>query len=320
MQSRAVAMEGLGERKVVIKRTNYRLDKRRSPSPRRLGLLFILPWLIGFMVFTLYPFMASLYFSFTSYDLTTAPHWVGLANYSRLFQSHEFYQSLYNTFYYTIIEVPLSTLSAIGIALLLNMEARGRSIYRTLFYVPSIVPTLASSVLWIWIFNPSFGILNSVLGDIGLPGTGWIFSTVWSKPSLIIMGLWGMGAPIVIYLASLKGIPQDLYEAASVAGAGAWRKVRSITIPMLTPVIFFNIVLGVITSLQYFTQAYVMTRGGPNQSTEFIGLYIYQEAFGYLNFGYSSCIAWMLFILILIATFLLFRSSKRWVFYGGSEF
>lgn len=287
---------------------------------RRWALLFIAPWLFGFAVFTLYPFVASFYFSFTSYDLTSAPHWIGLHNYANLFRAHEFYQSLYNTFYYTIIEVPLATVGAIGIALLLNMKVRGRSFYRTLFYIPSIVPTLASSILWIWIFDPSFGVLNSLLGSVGVPGPGWIFSSGWVKPSFIIMGLWGMGAPIVIYLAGLQGIPHDLYEAASIAGASAWRQVRSITIPMLTPVIFFNVVLGMIGSLQYFTQAYVMTGGGPDNASEFIGLYIYKEAFSYLNFGYSSAIAWMLFLLILVATYLLFRSSRRWVFYGGSDF
>jgi multiple sugar transport system permease protein len=289
-----------------------RLERRNL----RNGLLFISPWIVGFLAFTAYPFIASLFFSFTKYNIVSSPSLIGLSNYINLFHDPLFWKSIYNTFYYTVIEVPLSTVVAIAIALLLNLKIRGQAIYRTIFYLPSIVPAVASSVLWVWLFDPSFGVINDVLAQLGIKGPGWLFSTLWSKPTLILMGLWGIGGPIVIYLAGLQGIPNELYEAAAVDGASAWRRIRRITIPLLSPVILFNVILGVISSFQYFTQAYVMTSGGPDNSTEFYSLYLYDQAFEYLHMGYASAMAWILFVIILVITLVLFKLSKRWVFYG----
>ncbi len=281
------------------------------------GWLFISPWIIGFLAFSLFPFVASLYYSFTNYNILTPARWIGLANYQALVHDSLFWTSLYNTLYFTAISVPLSTVLAIGIAILLNMNVRGLAIYRTIFYLPAVVPAVAASILWLWLFNPSFGLIDSILRDVGIPGPGWTFSVVWAKPALILMGLWGLGAPMVIYLAALQGVPTELYEAASIEGATGIHKIRYITLPFISPVILFNTILGIIGSFQYFTQAYVMTSGGPSNSTLFYSLYMYQQAFQFLHMGYASAMAWILFILILLATLLIFRSSARWVYYGG---
>ncbi|MFD1673262.1 carbohydrate ABC transporter permease [Alicyclobacillus fodiniaquatilis] len=294
----------------------------RNPRVRRnriIGWLFIAPWAIGFLVFALYPFLSSLYYSFTSFDMLSPPKWIAFGNYGRLLHDPLFWRSLYNTLYYTIISVPVSTVLAIAVALLLNMKVHGQSIYRTIFYLPSVVPIVASSVLWLWLFNPSFGLINSFLRAVGLPAPGWLFSQLWVKPSLIIMGLWGLGAPIVIYLAALQGVPQELYEAAELEGCGRWRRIWHITVPMISPVILFNVIMGLINSFQYFTQAYVMTQGGPDNASLFYAVYLYRQAFQYLNFGYASAMAWLLFIVILAATVLVFRSSAKWVYYGGDR-
>lgn len=251
--------------------------------------------------------------------MLSPPKWIAFGNYGRLLHDPLFWRSLYNTLYYTIISVPVSTVLAIAVALLLNMKVHGQSIYRTIFYLPSVVPIVASSVLWLWLFNPSFGLINSFLRAVGLPAPGWLFSQLWVKPSLIIMGLWGLGAPIVIYLAALQGVPQELYEAAELEGCGRWRRIWHITVPMISPVILFNVIMGLINSFQYFTQAYVMTQGGPDNASLFYAVYLYRQAFQYLNFGYASAMAWLLFIVILAATVLVFRSSAKWVYYGGDR-
>lgn len=304
------------------KNKTSQFKSRRNPQTRRnriIGWLFIAPWAIGFLVFALYPFLSSLYYSFTSFDMLSPPKWIAFGNYGRLLHDPLFWRSLYNTLYYTIISVPVSTVLAIAVALLLNMKVHGQSIYRTIFYLPSVVPIVASSVLWLWLFNPSFGLINSFLRAVGLPAPGWLFSQLWVKPSLIIMGLWGLGAPIVIYLAALQGVPQELYEAAEMEGCGRWRRIWHITVPMISPVILFNVIMGLINSFQYFTQAYVMTQGGPDNASLFYAVYLYRQAFQYLNFGYASAMAWLLFIVILAATVLVFRSSAKWVYYGGDR-
>lgn len=296
-----------------------RRSSARVRRARIVGWLFISPWAIGFLAFALYPFLSSLFYSFTNYTIIAAPQWVGLQNYGQMLHDSLFWKSLYNTLFYTIISVPVSTVVAIGIALLLNLNIRGQAVYRTLFYLPSVVPLVASSVLWLWLFNPSFGFINAFLNSMGIPGPGWLFSELWVKPSLVLMGLWGLGSPIVIYLAALQGVPHDLYEAARIEGANAWARTRHITIPMISPVILFNVVLGLIGSFQYFTQAYVMTQGGPDNSSLFFALYLYQQAFQYLHLGYASAMAWLLFVLILIVTLVVFRSSVRWVYYGSDQ-
>lgn len=283
------------------------------------GLLFVAPWVLGFLVFTLYPFITTFYYSFTKFSGVGAPKFLGVANYRTMFTDRLFWYSLYNTFYYTIIEVPLSTAAAIGMAMLLNMKIRGLAIYRTVFYLPTVVPIVASSMLWLWIFNPSFGIINDILSTVHVTGPGWMFSVAWSKPTFIIMGVWGLGAPMVIYLAALQGVPQHLYEAASLEGAGPWARTRYVTLPMISPAILFNVVLALVASLQYFTQSYVMTHGGPDNATMFYSLYLYYQAFRYLKLGYASAMAWLLFVFVLIITLLLFKSSSRWVYYASGR-
>lgn len=283
------------------------------------GWLFISPWIVGFLVFTLYPFISSLYYSFTNYNILKKPAWVGWQNYATMIHNPMFWTSLYNTLYYAVIFVPLSTAMAIGIAMLLNMRVKAVGIYRAVFYLPSVVPVVASSVLWLWLFNPSYGLINAALGGLGLRGPGWIFAVGWSKPGLILMGLWGLGVPIVIYLASLQGVPADLYEAADIEGSNWWTKTWRITLPMISPAILFNVILGIIGAFQYFTQAYVMTSGGPDNSTLFYALYIYQEGFQFLHMGYASALAWVLFLIVLVVTLIVFRTSARQVYYGGGD-
>jgi len=295
-----------------------RRSRKRVRHNRIVGYLFISPWIIGFLAFALYPFIASLYYSFTSYDILTPPRWIGLHNYQAMTQDPLFWGSLYNTVFFTVISVPLSTVVSIAIAMLLNMKVRGLTIYRTIFYLPSVVPLVASSILWLWLFNPSFGLLDSFLRLVGLPAPGWLYSEAWVKPALILMGLWSIGAAIVIYLAGLQGVPQELYEAASLEGANSWQRTWHVTLPMISPVILFNVTLGLIGSFQYFTQAYVMTQGGPNNASLFFALYLYQQAFQYMHLGYGAAMAWLLFVLILLVTLGIFKSSAKWVYYGGA--
>ncbi|MBS4201913.1 sugar ABC transporter permease [Bacillus sp. FJAT-49732] len=259
----------------------------------------------------------SLYYSFTDYDIIQSPVWVGLQNFQTLFHDKLFWKSLYNTFYYTLVYCPLSVIVGVSLALLLNLKVRGMAIYRTIFYLPSIVPFVASSILWLWLLDPQFGIINSIIAIFGIQGPGWLVDPQWSKPALIMMGLWGVGAPMIIYLAALQDIPNEMYESADIDGAVGWQKILFITVPMLTPVILFNLIMGLIGSFQYFTQAYIMTKGGPNDSTLFYALYLYNNAFSYFHMGYASAMAWILFVIIMATTLLIFKSSARWVYYGG---
>lgn len=280
--------------------------------------MFVSPWLAGFLCFTLFPFVASLYFSFCDYDILSPPRWVGLANYRELLTDDPYFvKALYNTFYYTAFSVPLGILFGVGIALLLNMKVVGVPVYRTIYYLPSIVPVVATSVLWMWLLNPQYGLINSLLEKLGLPEPGWIADPLWSKPSLILMAMWAVGGSIVIYLAGLQGIPVELYEAAELDGAGPWQRTRAVTLPLLSPVIFFNLVMGLIGALQVFTQAYVMTQGGPVDSTLFYSVYLFRRAFTYLDMGYASAMAWLLFVVIMALTVFTFRSAARWVHYAG---
>lgn len=284
----------------------------------RNGLLFVSPWIAGFLVFTIYPILASLYYSFNNYSILTPAEWVGFGNYKALFfEDPLFWVSLTNTLYYIAFALPLGIIIGVTLALFLNMKVKGMAIYRTIYYLPTIVPTIASAILWIWILNPQYGLLNSFLAIIGIQGPGWLASPEWSKPALIIMSWWGLGGAVLIYLAGLQDVPQQLYEAAELDGANWFQKTVHITIPMLTPVIFFNLVMGLIGTFQYFTEAYVMTNGGPVNSTLFYALYLYRNAFVYLKMGYASSMAWLLFILVLTCTLLVFRTSARWVYYGG---
>jgi multiple sugar transport system permease protein len=297
------------------------IKRRNSISRnRRNGLLFISPWLIGLALFVVYPVGSSFYYSLCSYDIIQAPRYVGLDNYRTLILKDPlFWKGVYNTLFYAIFHIPLNTIWGISVALLLNTKVKGRSIFRAIFYIPSIVPVVASSIVWQWFLNPQYGLVNSLLSLLGITGPGWITDPAWAKPSLIIMGLWGFGQSMVIYLASLQDVPKALYEAAEIDGASGWHKVRHITLPMISPVILFNVIMGTISAFQYFTQAYVMTGGGPADSTLFYSLYLYNNAFRYYKMGYASALAWILFVLVILATIGILESSARWVYYRGTE-
>jgi multiple sugar transport system permease protein len=282
------------------------------------GYAFIAPWLIGFLLFTAFPFLASLYLSFTRYNIVAAPVWVGAANYRMLLQDDPlFWKALWVTFRYALVAIPLGVVAGVGLALLLNHQIVGISIYRTIFYLPSIVPAVATSVVFVWILNPQIGLINGLLRNLGIVGPAWLQDRLWAPWSLVFMSLWGVGGSMVIYLAGLKDIPSHLYEAALIDGASPWQRLRHITLPMLTPVIFFNLVMGVIGTFQYFTEAYIMTQGGPEDSTLFYALYLFNRAWRYLDMGYASAMAWFLFLIIMVLTGLIFRSQRRWVHYGG---
>jgi len=301
----------------------------------QLGLAMIGPWLTGFFVLTLYPFCASLYWSFCDYDLLSEPRWIGLSNYRRLaselVSGGPFARALANTAYYALTSVGLSVVLGITLAVLLTWKVRGRAIYRTLCFLPTVVPTVAAAVLWMALLDPQQGLVNGTLESIGLTAQGWFQSTsavawppAWpadhagrvfgSKDGLVLMSLWGIGNLLVIYLAALADVPKTLYEAAEIDGAGRLRQFRHVTLPMLTPVIFFNIVMGLIHSVQAFTQIYLVSdgQGGPAGSTLTLSLHLFLTAFKDLDMGYASAMAWVLFVLVMLVTAWLFRTSRHW--------
>ncbi len=282
------------------------------------GLLFIAPWLITFLWFTLGPFIASIFLSFTNYRFIGLPEWVGLNNYVRLFTDDaKFIRSIINTLYYTAVHVPGIMIMAFFVAILLNQKVRGQPIYRTAFYLPSVTAGVATAYLWILLLQPN-GLINQFLGLVGIDGPNWLTSSTWAMPALILMSFWGLGTTMIIYLAALQGIPQHLYEAASVDGAGVIRKMWHVTVPMMTPAIFLTAVLQIIGSWQVFTQALIVTNGGPRDSTLFILLHLYRTGFEYFQMGYASAIAWVLFVIILVFTIIQFGVARRWVYYEGS--
>ncbi len=284
------------------------------------GYLFVSPWLLGFIIFTAGPIIASFGLSFTFFDMISAPRWVGLRNFQRLFFDDPlFFVSLYNTLYYVAFSVPFGLAIALLMALMLNGSLRGMAAYRTVFYLPVAVPAVAGSILWIWILNPEFGLLNNALGLIGLDGLAWLGSPVWSKPGMIVMSLWGIGGAMVVFLAGLQAVPAHLYEAAMIDGAGPWQKFRNVTLPMLSPTVFFNLIIGGIGAFQVFTAAYVMTGGGPVNSTLFYILYLYQTAWTNFRMGYAAAMAWILFCVVVVVTLIQFGLAKRWVYYEGEQ-
>lgn len=287
------------------------------------GLLFCAPAIVGLVAFTAYPVIASLYYSFCNYSVLKPPSWIGPANYQRLATDELFFTSLGNTVYFAVFAVPLGIVVSFLLALLLNVGTRGLTIYRTIFYIPSIVPMVASSVLWIWLFNPQSGAVNALLKM--LPGVtdapGWLSDPAWAKPTIVLWSLWGVGNSVLIFLAGLQGVPKDLYEAAEVDGAGSWWKVRAITVPYMSPYLLFTLVMGMIGAFQFFTPAMVMTNGtgGPADSTMFYALNLFHRAFSDFKMGYACAMAWVLFVIVVIATLIVFRSSARFVYYETSE-
>lgn len=300
----------------------------RSRAPLRLRptmrsfltmLAFISPWLIGFLWFFLYPTVSSLYYSFTEYNVLQPEKWVGLQNYGDLLHDTAFWNALGNTVYYTVFSVPLNILVAFMIAVLMNRQMPGRALMRTLVYVPVVVPVTATAMIWMWLFNSNWGMLNNLLAVVGIDGPPWLGSPVWAKPSLIFMQTWLVGGSTLIYLAALQDVPRSLYEAAEVDGATAFRKLISITMPMVTPAFLFSLLTGLIGAFQVFTTAWIMTQGGPVKSTEFYVYYLYMNGFRFFRMGYASSMAWILFIIVLIVSLITFRTSARWVYYGGEE-
>jgi multiple sugar transport system permease protein len=291
---------------------------RRGWIDLRNGLLFCSPIIVGLLWFTAYPILASLYYSFHDYNALQPPEWVGLENYRELFfYDDKFWYTLYNTLYYVAGAVPLGVAFAFFLASLLNMRVGGLAYYRTIFFLPSIVPVVATSILWLWIFNPQYGIANTILAYLGIVGPGWISDPSWSKPSLIIMSLWTVGQTIVVFLAGLQDVPQELYEAAQLDGANTWQRTWNITVPFMSPYLLFSTITGLIFGFQYFTQVFIMTRGGPAFSSTVYSMYLYLNAFEYFKMGYASAMAWILFVIVSTTSFLIFRSTARRVYYGG---
>jgi multiple sugar transport system permease protein len=292
-----------------------------SKSDRRnlkYGLIFVAPWLIGLTVFNVYPIAASLYLSLCDYSVLQSAQFVGMANYVDLFTDEVFWIALRNTLYYAALALPLGAFMAFSTAVLLNTGVRGMTFYRTIFFLPSLIPSVAAAILWLWVFNGEYGVLNHVLTRIGIKGPGWLSDPTWSKPALVLMSVWGVGHAVVIYLAGLQDVPQQLYEAAELDGSNWWQKLRHVTIPVMSPVILFNVIMGIIGALQTFTQPYIMMPGGqPARSAYFYTMYLYDNALPYLQMGYASAMAWIMFLIILALTFGALRLSKRHVHYGA---
>ena len=281
------------------------------------GYLAIMPWLLGFIVFSAGPMAASLVLVFMKWEVITPPQFVGLDNFAMLFQDPLVGKALYNTAFYTLFAVPLHLLSALAAALLLNVGVRGSNIYRSLIYLPSQMPAVASAILWFFVFSPTYGLANAVLGWFGVEPQKWLWDVDLVKPALVIMAVWSLGNTMIIFLAGLQGISEALYEAARIDGANTWNLFRNITLPMLSPTIFFNLILSIIGSFQVFTSVFVMTSGGPGNASLMLVLYIYRHGFQNFNMGYASLLAWLLFAIVLLMTFMQFRVSRRWVFYEG---
>ena len=282
------------------------------------GLLFVAPAVLGFVLWQLGPIIGSLFIAFTDWRLAGTPQWIGTGNFEKIFaEDRLFRKSLGVTVYYSLGSVPLRMLVAFALAVLLNQKIRALPVFRTIFYLPSIVPVIASSMLWLWLFNPDFGLLNSILRPLGFPKLQWIYASDSVIPALILMSLWDIGPMMIIFLAALQGVPRQLYEAVEIDGGNAWHRMRHITVPIVTPAILFNLILSIIVAMQTFTQAYVMTDGGPNNNSLLYVLYLYRKAFEQSQMGYASALAWVLFIIIAGLSLFVFRSSSRWVYYGG---
>ena len=289
----------------------------RKPAARRnvVGYIFIAPFILGFLFWFLIPALTSIWLVFQDWNMIRPPEFVGLDNFKKIASDKLFWQALKVTTRYTVISVPLSMVLAFLLALLMNTKVRGITIFRTIYYLPSIVPAVANAVLWAWILNSDFGLLNVFLHFIGLPKIRWLQEPELALPALILMSLWGLGGGMVIYLAGLQGIPEVFYEAAEIDGAGRWAKLRHVTIPLMSPVIFFNLVMSIIGTFQVFTAGYLITDGGPQNATLFYVLYLYRNAFQYLEMGYAAALAWVLFFIIMGLTLLIFKYVGSLIYY-----
>jgi len=293
------------------------MNTHRRKQEAALGFLFASPWLVGFLVFGLYPMVMSFYFSLCRYDVLRIPQFVGFANYHTLLaRDPYFWTAVENTLYYAFVRTPLCITGSLWLAVLINQATRGARAYRTVFFLPSIISGVVVSVLWLWLLNPQYGLINSALQMIGITGPLWLQSPEWSKPSLVLMSLWSIGGGrMIVFLAALQTVPHHLYEVVDLDGGGAWQKFRHVTLPIISPVLFLWIVLEVIFSLQVFTESYVMTKGGPLNSTLFYNLYLYYKAFDDFDMGYASALAWLLLLFSVVVTAVQFRVGKRWVYY-----
>jgi len=284
------------------------------------GYLTIAPWLIGFLLFTAGPMVASAVLSFMRYDIVSPPRWLGLGNFERMLSDPRFFRSLRFTAEYSFMAVPVHLLSGFFFAMLLNRSLRGIGVFRTLYYLPSVTPSVANAALWMWLLEPQFGVANVILKALGLPTFRFLFDGNTVRPTMALMGLWYVGQQMVIFLAALQGVPEEMYEAASIDGASSWRKLIQITLPMISPAILFNLTMGLINSFQVFNFVYIATKGGPGDNSLMYVLYIYQHGFENLRMGYASALAWVLFIIVLAITLVQFKFSSRWVYYeGGTE-
>jgi multiple sugar transport system permease protein len=281
--------------------------------------LSISPWLVGFIVFVAGPMILSLYASFTNWDLLSSPVWAGLVNYERMLADPRFIQALRVTLIYTVAYVPFDLAGGLLLALLARPRLRGIAVFRSIYYLPVVFSGVAFVIVWMWLMHPTAGLINLLLGAVGIQGPRWLLDPNWALPALIMMSFWGWGRSMVLFLGGLGSIPAELYEAASIDGARGWKQFWAITLPLLTPILFFNLVLSVISTFQTFTSAFVATDGGPLDATLFLVLYIYRQAFQFFNMGYAAALAWVLFAGILLITILLLRSQRFWVFYLGEN-
>jgi len=279
------------------------------------GYLFISPVILGYLIWVAGPMLVAIWLSLTEWDMLRPATFVGLSNYQQMLHDNLFWKSLVVTFYFTLISVPLSLALSFAVAMLVNVNVRGIALFRMLFYLPSIVPLVVNAVLWLWIFNSELGLLNAVLHWFGIPKVLWFQDANWAMPALIIMSLWGIGGGMIIFLAGLQGIPQHLYEAAEIDGANYWQRFWNVTIPMMSPVIFFNLVIGLIGAFQTFVPGYLMTQGGPQNATLFYGLYIFRSAFRDFKMGYAAALSWVLFAIVLLLSLFVFRYLGRLVYY-----
>lgn len=304
----------------IVDPTGMRKWPRLSSAARENldGYVFILPWLVGFLGLTLGPMIASFYYSLCDYPLLSPPVFIGLANYAELVRDPLFPKSLQVTFVYSSASIPLSMVLALAVAMLLNFRVKGILVFRTIYYLPTILGGVAVSLIWMLLFSNTYGLFNYLLEQVGLGPIKWLTSQRWALWALVFMSLWTIGGSIIIFLAGLQNIPSHLYEAARIDGATTVQEFLYVTLPQLTPTIFFSLVMGVIGALQTFTQAFIMTAGGPNYSTMFYVLYLYQNAFQWFEMGYASAMAWVLFLIIMVFTALIFKSSPAWVYYESS--